>query len=48
MQCSAAKGNFTKSLASISDGDDVKYNSIRNSKLFAVCINFDDVVKDND
>ncbi len=49
-KCSAQllRGNFTKSLNSISDRDDVKYNSIPNSKLFAGDINFEDVVKDKD
>ncbi len=39
------KGNFVKILQ---DDDDVKYNSILNSKLFAGGIDFEDVKKDND
>ena len=48
-KCSAQllRGNFTKSLTS-SDEDDLKYNNILNSKLFAGGIDFEDIKKDND
>jgi alpha-tubulin suppressor-like RCC1 family protein len=49
-KCSAQllRGNFTKSLTSVNEEDDLKYNSILNSKLFAGGVDFEDITKEND
>jgi hypothetical protein len=49
-KCSAQllRGNFTKSLTSVSEEDDLKYNSILNSKLFAGGVDFEDITREND
>lgn len=49
-KCSAQllRGNFTKAVSSGNDEDDLKYNNLLSSKLFAGGLDFEEIRKEND